>query len=101
MRTIFHILQTTMSIGKILFFNKMEKYKPQSLEKESEKPDWKQWIPVFGIYKICRANFVEKAPAIDNDPTNHPIRYYGSAVYHAVTTVGVACGLVKLIEKLF
>ena len=82
-------------------------YISQSLEREleKEKPDWKQWIPVYGLREIYRANFVEIAPAINDDKENHPIRYHGSYIYHAVTTIaagaGAMYGLAQLVEKLF
>ena len=75
-----------------------------SLEEKLENPDWKQWIPVFGVREIYRANFIEKAPAINDDPVNHPIRYEVSNWYHAATSaiavVGAAYGVFKIVEKL-
>jgi len=77
----------------------------QSLERELEKPDWKQWIPVWGLRELYRANFVEGAPAINGDAANHPVRYYGSMIYHPIAAIGTVAGtvygLAQLVEKLF
>jgi len=80
-------------------------YKSQSLDRELEKPDWKQWIPLFGLREIYRANFVENVPAINDDSENNPVRYRGAIIYHSITvagtTAGTIYGLAQLVETLF
>ena len=49
----------------------------ESLEK---KVDWKQWIPVYGIYQIKRD--LDKGK-----PT-----FNMSNIYHAISTVGIVVG---------
>lgn len=75
---------------------------PQNLEKELEKPDWKQWIPVYGLSRIYRAE-IDGAPSISDE--NYPIRCSGSCAYHGITAataiVGTMYGLTQLVEKLF
>ena len=53
----------------------------ESLEERlDEKPDWKQWIPVYGIYQI-------KRDLDEGKPT-----FNMSNIYHAVSTVAIAMG---------
>ncbi|MBI2666108.1 hypothetical protein HYX13_00700 [Candidatus Woesearchaeota archaeon] len=59
----------------------------ESLEKRIESPHWSQWVPVYGIYAVGGA-VREGKPALSNDPDNHPVRFYGSAIYHATAGVG-------------
>ena len=75
----------------------------QHSERELERPDWKQWTPIYGIYEIRRANATNR-PAI-NDEESSPITYYGGFVYHGVaaSALGLAVlhGLAQLVEKIF
>ena len=72
---------------------------------EQEKnPDWKQWIPVYGIYQSTKDNRNGK-PSLYGNMENHSIRYWGSIIYHSITsgaTLGFISekGLKKLLDKL-
>ena len=75
--------------------------KSQSLESKLEKPDWKQWIPIFGLYEVSKAN-IKGAPAINENMIDHPIIYFGGMIYHAMITAGTISmiyGLFKIGEE--
>ncbi len=69
--------------------------KVESLEKKLEKPDWKQWLPVYGIAQIFKDGAARKPRVIDNEKL-----FWLSTAYQAVAINGIAFGvgygLVKL-----
>jgi len=69
-----------------------------------DKPDWKQWIPIYGIYEVCRAAS-KGEPTIYKNPEHPLLQFYGTAFYHAVvalgTVTGLAYGVTKIAEKIF
>lgn len=76
-----------------------------SLENEVDKPDWKQWLPVYGIYKTLKDNSNNKPNIIFSrtEPTSDLV-FWGSALYQGVSTVTAVVGIYKLyqfVEKLF
>ena len=52
-----------------------------------QKPDWKQWIPIYGIYKTGRDADNGKPSMLDN----HPLLAVG---YHSAITGGVIIGAI-------
>lgn len=57
----------------------------ENLETKLQKPDWKQWIPVYGYIKaIVDENSI--AVPIDENGNTHLLRYFGSALYHGTVT---------------
>ncbi len=62
--------------------------KELTLEQRTETPDWKQWIPVYGIVR-AEVDARKGKSSIGLDSENHPLRFLGSALYHATTTVGI------------
>ena len=77
-------------------------YRSQSLERRLEKPNWKQWIPIYGLYEIMRAQYITNAPAVTDDDLENPLSltWQGSLVLHTAGLIGATYGLVKLVEKL-
>ncbi|MCH7568035.1 MAG: hypothetical protein IIA87_01305 [Nanoarchaeota archaeon] len=85
-------------------------YKSESLERKLDKPDWKQWLPVYGVYQGIRdarngkPNFILEQTE-QGVKLTRPAMFVVSATYHAVTTVavskGIIYGLYQLAEKLF
>jgi hypothetical protein len=75
-------------------------YKTISLE-EIDKPDWKQWLPVYGIYQLVSDGFKRKPTIIDN--RRGETIFLGSAIYQATSlialTYGVSFGLGAIIEN--
>lgn len=69
------------------------------LESILEKPSWKQWIPIYGIYEIYRAQYVTRTPAV-TDGVDLTLVWQGSLVLHATSLLGATYGLTKLAEKL-
>ena len=67
----------------------------KTLEQKTEKIDWKEWIPVYGIYQNIR-NDSENKPTATEEEYSFP-----HAVYQAVSTIAVGMGLYILAEKLF
>lgn len=78
-------------------------HRSQSLERKSEKPDWKQWIPIYGLYEIYRAQYITKALAVTDDDLEDPLSlmWQGSLALHGTSLLGATYGLAKLVEKLF
>jgi len=78
----------------------MKYYNPDSLEQRSNKPDWKQWLPVYGIHQINKDHSKDKPLIIDQNMFS----FSASLAYHAVSTVatisGAVYGLYQLAEKL-
>ena len=74
--------------------------KELTLEQRAESPDWKQWIPVYGIYKAiadAKANKPSIAQSFEGD---HDARFYLSAFYHSTTTIGVIIGAIETLDYL-
>jgi len=84
--------------------------KSESLEETLDKPDWKQWLPIYGIYQMKR-DLNEGKPIIVSERTaeglNRPARpliFFGSLAYQGASiATGLAgvYGLCQLAEKLF
>ncbi len=74
--------------------------------KEGQKPDWKQWLPVYGIYKIRKDSEHAKPVIMDSKGSPRDILI---GTYHLLsgisvtlaTAAGIAYGIEALIEKLF
>jgi hypothetical protein len=69
------------------------------------RPDWKQWLPVYGFFKIESDARYRRPTSFNVDyPDEHPLRFYGSAAYQAVSLVstggGTLYGLYRLAEYL-
>ena len=62
----------------------------------TEKPDWKQWLPVYGVYKAMK-DLVDRKPSIVD--FGDKSTYFSSMVYHgAFTFTPVLYGLVELLK---
>ena len=75
--------------------------KPESLEEKLGRSDWKQWLPVYGVYQANR-DFCNGKPSIlnqDNSP-HLGILFYQTFSFLAIGS-GIAYGIVQLAEKLF
>lgn len=74
----------------------------ENLEKKiekSQKPDWKQWIPVAGLYFVARDKYERKPSLIDTRP---PLRHFCGIVYHQIFSAYPAyLGARELLERLF
>ena len=90
----------------------VQKLNSKSLEEElREKPDWKQWLPVVGIYYINEAKR-KSLSSIRDFNEGHLFRDAFAGLYHGIT-LGVVAGcalyditygisqLGKIVEKLF
>ena len=79
--------------------------KSETLKKKLDKPNWKQWLPVYGIYQNIKDALNDKPNMIlTTDGGIQPTRpavFLGSSAYQAVSVVGTAYGLYQLAEKLF
>lgn len=67
--------------------------------KEYKNPDWKQWLPAYGVYRVIKDNRDGKPSLAD---INHPIKFAISTLYHAfilggLITSGLSAGLEKLL----
>ena len=63
---------------------------------ENKNPDWKQWIPVYGIYRVVK-DAKEGKPSLA-DGKNYPERV--SSFYHGIV-ISVGLGLIyEGLEKL-
>jgi len=81
----------------------------ESLEKKLEKPDWKQWLPIYGIYQM-KKDVAKGKPIIVSERTDEgvkpakPLVFFGSLAYQGASiATGVAgvYGFYQLVEKLF
>ncbi len=60
----------------------------KNLEQKTEKIDWKEWTPIYGIYQANK-DFKEKRPNIFD--INNLLIFFGSALYQAVS-IGAVLG---------
>jgi len=59
---------------------------------KNNKPDWKQWIPIYGIFKAFNDEKNDKPTIYQGGPLN----YYSSMAYHIVTSTSTIIGLIEL-----
>ena len=69
-----------------------------NLEQKAEKIDWKQWLPVYGIYQ-ARKDLETDKPNIFQISSD--AKYLGGLFYHGFSGAGIVGGLYKLTERLF
>lgn len=94
----------------MLSVTKCMKEKFESLEKKLDKPDWRQLLPIYGIYQGMK-DAMNGKPNFMQERTEHEIRetkptiFYGNIIYQTISVfaayVGITYGLSKLAEKLF
>ncbi|MCD4666202.1 hypothetical protein K8R47_00120 [archaeon] len=72
----------------------------ERLEKKLKKPDWKQWVPVYGIYQIFKDK-VNNKPSLADDFADKELRLFCSVLYQSTSVVAFTGGIYKFIEKLF
>lgn len=78
----------------------------QSLKRKLDKPDWKQWLPVYGIYRTIK-DVRNDRPSIIINETEDGVEqarlsvFSGSAIYQAASVVVAGYGLYQMTEKLF
>ena len=68
-----------------------------TLEKKAEKANWKQWLPVYGIFKAYKDSNEDK-PSIMT--TSNDLVFFGNAVSQAISVVSAGHGLYYLAERL-
>ena len=72
----------------------------QSLERELQKPDWRQWIPVYGIHRMKKDDEVGK-PIVGGGPESYQhiiITGYSAAIL-ALPVVSGAVILMDYLSK--
>ncbi len=65
----------------------------------NNKPNWKQWIPVYGLYQMaidCGSGKPIMASLFY--AINHPFKYMASAVSHIATPFCAIKGIEKLLQ---
>ncbi len=69
-------------------------------ETRTARPNWKQWIPIYGIYQVYRDLRNEKPTVIDCPLS---VTWFCSGLYQAVAftsaSEGILSGLSRLVEK--
>ncbi|OGJ12638.1 hypothetical protein A3K82_02070 [Candidatus Pacearchaeota archaeon RBG_19FT_COMBO_34_9] len=66
---------------------------------QRENPDWKQWVPFYGIYQIMKDEQEGKPSVRDNMKS---IQYWGSSIYHGVLTISpIVIAITKGLEQIF
>ena len=73
----------------------------KSLEKRLEKPDWKQWLPVYGCVKITYNLYKNMPTILDKDPSKEPLIFMYHMISFGAGTYVVLDELAKLVEKIF
>ncbi|MBR9683872.1 hypothetical protein GOV03_05020 [Candidatus Woesearchaeota archaeon] len=79
----------------------------ENLESEVQKPNWKQWLPLYGVKQILKDDEAGKPLIIGKE--EHSVRYCATGLYHSLfvmpLTLGVlasaAYGINGLVENLF
>lgn len=75
----------------------------ESLETKLDRPDLRQWLPVYGMYQV-KQDLVNGKPTVI-DAERGAVSFCGSAAYHAVFFVAGAYTTVTLLyclsEKIF
>ena len=73
----------------------------ESLEKRLEKPDWKQWLPFWGIYQIEKDSSNNKPSVLDEEYGNK--MFVGAVAVHMgdilIAGAGALYWLHNLINK--
>ncbi len=57
--------------------------KKETIEEKLKQPAMKQWLPFVGLYFVLNDCNKDKPSLMDN-AFKHPLRYFGSATYHAL-----------------
>lgn len=69
-----------------------------SNETEKQNPNWKQWIPVYGLYQAT-TDLIYKRPSV-MDLNNHPVLFGLSVAYQTITTPITLSIAVNTLENL-
>jgi len=70
--------------------------KTNQLEK-NKNPDWKQWIPIYGVYQIIKDALNDK-PSLYGGGTNITKQLVGTVYHGVVTFFPILKGLETLIK---
>lgn len=71
-------------------------HKPESLERKLGKPDWKQWLPIYGIYQIIKDSHNNKPTMVDERDS---AKYWGMTIYQSVSIFGTVGGIGYLLAE--
>lgn len=74
--------------------------KELTLEQRTESPDWKQWIPVYGMYKAITDARAGKPSIAEDLGGDHTLRFFLSGFYHTITTIGITDGVIETVGYL-
>jgi hypothetical protein len=73
----------------------------ESLERKLEEPDWKQWLPVYGLIQTLRDIHNGKPTILENSEFTKGLGFFGYQVVSPTTIIyGIRYGT-ELAEKLF
>jgi len=61
---------------------------------KNRTPDWKQWLPLYGVYKATKDNLKFKPNIFDNESSNSL-----AIIYHGAIIVSLIVGGVYTIQK--
>ncbi len=68
----------------------------KNLEQKTKKIDWKEWIPVYGIYQIYKYTNKNKPGVLDGENS-----LLLNAAYQTLSTFAIGTGLYELAKQLF
>jgi len=74
------------------------------LEEKVEKINWKEWIPIYGVYQTIK-NTREGRPSVIGTPTEEglrnsgPLLYWGNIAYHAVAIGSAVEGIAYFLSN--
>lgn len=76
-----------------------------NLETKIEKPDWKQWFPLYGLYKVKVDNREDKPTIIDEGIGTYELKYQAWLVMQTCSVMAAVGGIAgvayQAYEKLF
>lgn len=66
--------------------------------------DWKQWIPVYGVFEVFRDCYAGRPTLIDRfedeSKLKYIVRFYTSASYQGLCMLSASYGIYKLFDAL-
>lgn len=67
------------------------------LEGTLKRPNWKQWLPIYGVHQIKKDYFAGRPTVIDKEKG---LSYNGSALYQAISIVAAYSGALHILSEL-
>jgi len=69
----------------------MGEIKSESLETRLERPNWKQWLPVYGVYSMIKDG-LNNGPFVGDSKTSPKVDW-GYGIYQSISIITLTLGV--------